>query len=168
MAQLIYLLFTYVSYSQSADVLKELLKQTKIVILFNLVTQCFILNIVNYNNVIKKRPQDYVPRVVNNLMIYSFFISSKTIFALFLGTVSFAFDLSDPRKMCFWSHRCLLSCFSLIYCTLLLKGQNKKSKIYSQNAHDSDSRPCPQNFSLVYHTNQLSSICLSCLVCTCA
>ena len=107
-----------------------------------------------------------MPRVVNNLMIYSFFISSKTIFALFLGIESFAFDLSNPRKMCFWSHRWLLSCFSLIYCTLLLKGQNKKSKIYSQNAHDSDSRSYPQNFSHVYHTNQLSFICLSCLVCT--
>ena len=48
---------------------------------------------------LKKHLQDYVPRVVNNLMIYSSFISSKTIFALFLGIVSLAFDLSDPRKM---------------------------------------------------------------------
>ena len=83
-----------------------------------------------------------------------------------MGIVSFAIDLSDPRKMCLWSHRCLLSCFSLIHCTLLLKGQNKKSKIYSQNAHDSDSRSYPQNFSHFYHINQLSFICLSCLVCS--
>ena len=115
---------------------------------------------------LKKHLQDYVPRVVNNLMIYSSFISSKTIFALFLGIVSLAFDLSDPRKMCLWSHTCLLSCFSLIHCTLLLKGQNKKSKIYSPNAHDSDCRSYPRNFSRVYHINHLSFIHLSCLVCT--
>lgn len=81
--------------------------------------------------------------------------------------MSFAFDSLATQGKCVSGLTCLLSCFSLIHCTLLLKGQNKKSKIYSQNAHDSDCRSYSTcNFSRVYTINHLSFIRLSCLVCT--
>lgn len=108
MAWLIYLLFTYASFTKSAYVLKSYLKEARIVIQYNLVIQCFIFNIVNYNNAIKTNlcqidlPWNYVPRVVNNLMIYLFSLQVRSLilFALLLDVVLFAFVISGTHRKC--------------------------------------------------------------------
>lgn len=99
--------------------------------------------------------RDYMPRVVSSLINGIPFTHPFTLSALLLSIVPFAFVTSvTQRKRVSGFKDDSFSCFFLIYHVLLLKGQSKNSKIYSQNAQYSDFRLYQTNFSYVCHMSQ--------------